>query len=267
MKFPERSSQRLVIALAIALAIHEIMAAAVPLRQATLRDTPVETISVAKLIKVEHRATPTPRPTPTPVPTPHPVVYTRHIAETHTPTPVVNPGAASENQHVRRVASAHAMVHTHFHTKPVQHVVMGGHGAGSSLTAKAENGGVGPGGNGSGVSGQGQGSGGAPTASEPCGYVEFLPIDQAHVDPATGRVFENVQVVVHFPGNGEQTQPLDYPFVYSDASQDPFEQSRLPDPKFQFPPPDLRAGEPDVVQYVMAHTRSDGTTRLQPCPH
>lgn len=266
MKFPERSSQRLVIALAIALAIHEIMAAAVPLRQATLRDTPVETISVAKLIKVEHRATPTPRPTPTPVPTPHPVVYTRHIAETHTPTPVVNPGAASENQHVRRVASAHAMVHTHFHTKPVQHVVMGGHGAGSSLTAKAENGGVGPGGNGSGVSGQGQGSGGAPTATEPCGDVTFLQTADATIDRSTGHVYEHIMVQVRFPDAGVQNEPLDYDWYYPSQADDPFMQATEV-AKFQFPPPDLRAGEPDVVQYVMAHTRSDGTTRLQPCPH
>lgn len=263
----ERNAQRFILAFAVALAVHEIAAALVPFHHATLRVEPVERITIAKLIKIEHRATPTPKPTPTPEPTPHQVVYTKHIDVTRTPTPVINPGAPSQNHHIRKIASARPLVHTRYHSKPANiHVVMGGHGSGTSTKANANVGGVGTGGNGTGINGNGNGTGGAPEAHEPCGFVEFIPTDQPHVDSGTGRVFESVIVRVHFPGNGVQDQPLDYQFQYPSLSQDPFAQRDLPDPAFQFPPVDMRANEPDVIQYVMAHSDAAGHTKLKDCP-
>ena len=262
----DNNGRRLVLGLAGALALHEIFAALVPLHQATIREAPVETITIAKIVKIEHRPKPTPKPTPRPTPTPQPVVHTKVIAETHTPTPVINPGSPSQNHHIRRIASARPLVHTRYHSKPVAHIPVGGHGAGTSRTATANTGGIGPGGNGTGVSGSGNGTGGAPAAHEPCGFVEFIPTDQPHIDSGTGRVWENVEVRVHFPDGTTQTQVLDYPFYYAAISQDPFADRSVSDPTFQFPPSGQRAGEPELVQYVMAHSTGDGVTRLKDCP-
>ena len=254
------------LALAGAIALHELFAALVPLRQATISEAPVEQLTIAKLIRIEHRPTPKPRPTPRPSPTPQPIVHTTVIAETHTPTPVINPGAPSQHHRIKRISSARPLVHTKYHSKPIAYIPTGGHGSGTSKTAKADTGGIGTGGNGTGVNGNGNGTGGAPAAHEPCGYVEFIPTDQPHIDPNTGRVQETVEVRVHFADGTQQSQQLDYPFVYPSISTDPFGDRSVADPAFQFPPPGMRAQEPDVVQYVMAHTRSDGTTRLKDCP-
>ncbi len=264
--FDDDSRRRLVLALAGALAFHEIAAALVPFHTATMREAPVETITIAKLIRIEHRPTPTPRPTPRPTPTPQPVVTTKVIAETHTPTPIVDPGAASQKSHVKRIASARPLVHTRYHSKPATiHVPVGGHGSGVSRKAVANTGGIGPGGNGTGLGGNGNGTGGPPAAHEPCGFVDFIPTTQASVDRGSGRVQEHVEIHVSFPDGTDQTQILDYPFNYSSLAEDPFEEKDV-DALFQFPPYDQRADEPSLVQYVMQHTTSDGRTVLKECP-
>ncbi|MFN2449153.1 MAG: hypothetical protein ABR508_05080 [Candidatus Baltobacteraceae bacterium] len=266
MQVNGENRRRLVLGLAVALALHEILAALVPLHRATIRETPIETITIAKIIKIEHRVKPTPKPTPRPSPTPQPVVHTKVIAETHTPTPIVNPAAPSQNHHVRRIASARPLVHTRYHSKPANiHVPTGGHGAGTSANAKANTGGIGPGGNGTGVNGEGNGTGGAPAAHEPCGFVEFLQTEEATVDTSTGRIWEHIMVRVHFPDGTDQTQPLDYEWYYSSKAQDPFMQETK-EAVFQFPPADQRANEPPLVQYVMEHSTGDGITRLKDCP-
>lgn len=222
-----------------------------------------ETITIAKLIRIEHRATPTPRPTP------KPIVRTRVVAETHVQPKIVNPGNPSQQQHIRRVASARAIAHTHYHSKPaVVHVPTGGHGAGTSTTAKVETGGVGPGGNGTGESGNGNGSGGAPAATEPCGEVWFEPNAQPTIDASTGRVWEHMSAIVHYPDATTQTVDLDYEWYFPSQSQDPFlpQNKNLPDPPFQFPPLSQRASEPPVVQYIIAHSTPDGHTLLRDCP-
>ena len=262
--FGENGRQRFVLAVAAAIALHEIFAALVPFHQATIRETPVETISIAKIVHIEHR--PTPKPKPTPKPTPQPIVHTKVIAETHTPTPIVNPGRPSEHQKIRRIASAHPLVHTRYHSKPARvHVLMGGQGTGTSRTAKAATGGVGPGGTGTGVNGYGNGTSGAPAAHEPCGFVDFLETEEATVDDSTGRIWEHIEIRVNFPDGTEQLQVLDYPFYYASKADDPFMQNTK-EAVFQFPPADKRDGEPPLVQYVMAHTRANGTTVLKECP-
>jgi hypothetical protein len=257
----QAARRRLLVAFAIAIAIHEIVAGLFPWHQATIPPTPTETITLAKVTRIEHR------PTPKPKPTPQPVVHTKVIAETQVKPRVVNPGNPSQQQHIKRIAQAAPVVRTHYHSKPVQHVVMGAQGAGTSKRAKAQNGGVGTGGTGTGQSGTGSGTGGAAAAHEPCGYVDFQPTDQPIVDKSTGRIWEKIQMTVHFPDNSEQSVDLDYTWYYPSKSSDPFmpENQNVP-ATFQCPPADQRDNEPPLVQYVIQHTSPDGYTKLRDCP-
>jgi hypothetical protein len=262
---PQANRRRLLFAFAVAIAIHEIAAGVVPWHTQTLPPAPVETLTIAKITRIEHRATPTPRPTP--APTPKPIVHAKVIAETHVTPRIINPGNPSQHQHVKRIASARPLVHTRFHSRAATiHVPTGGHGAGTSKNAKALTGGIGPGGNGTGESGTGSGTGGAPAAHEPCGFVDFFETEDPTIDSATGRIWEHIMIKVHFPDGTEQSVPLDYAFYYPSKDQDPFQQTSTKEAAFQFPPPDKRADEPPLVQYVMDHTTSAGFTKLHECP-
>lgn len=260
LTFLEDNRRRFVVAFAAAIAIHEIIAWMFPWHTTSIPEATVETVTIAKLTRIERR------PTPRPSPTPKPVVHTKIIAETHVRPTLVNPGTPSEHQHIRRVASARPLVRTRFHSKPTVHVPMGGHGVGTSKVAKAETGGVGPGGNGTGESGNGNGTGGAPQAQEPCGAVYFEPTGQPTIDQSTGQIWERVSAIVHFPDGSTQNDVLDYPFYYSSRAADPFfpENAQLP-ALFQPPPASQRASEPAIVQYIMAHSSADGYTKLRDC--
>lgn len=261
--------RRLLVAFALAIAIHELMAGVFPGRRQVI-PPPKETITIAKMVRIEHRPSPTPRPTPrpTPKPTPVPVVHTKVIAETHVKPRVINPGSPSQHQKIKRIASARPQVHTQYHSKPATiHVPTGGHGAGTSRTAKAETGGIGPGGTGTGESGTGTGSGGAPEAHEPCGYVEFEPSESPITDKNTGRIWEHIAMTVHFPDGTKQDVELNYTWYYPSRADDPFMPGNDNVPAtFQFPPADQREGEPPLVQYVITHTTQDGFTTLRDCP-
>lgn len=255
--------RRLVVAFAFAVAIIEIAAISIPAHTITMQQEPIERLEIAKVVRIIHRVTPTPKPKPTP----KPIVHAKLVAQTHVQPKIVNPGAPSQHERVHRIASARPMVHTKFHRKPAVHVPTGGQGLGTSKSAKAITGGVGPGGTGTGESGQGQGTGGAPAAHEPCGYVDFSPNDRPTIDSKTGRVWEYVAIVVHFPDGSEQSVNLDYPFYYAAQADDPFEPGHDNIPAtFQFPPPNQAANEPPLVQYVIQHTDSAGYTKLRDCP-
>jgi hypothetical protein len=265
----QAARRRLLVAFALAIAIHEIVLGVFPWQRQTIPPAPNETITIAKLTRIEHRPTPTPKPKPTPrpKPTPQPVVHTKVIAETHVKPRVVNPGNPSQRQHIKRIAQAAPVVRTRSHSKPVQHVVTGAQGAGTAKRAKALNGGIGPGGTGTGESGTGTGTGGAPAAHEPCGYVEFEPTDNPIVDKSTGRIWEHISMKVHFPDSSEQSVDLDYTWYYPSKDADPFmpENKNVP-ATFQFPPANQRDNEPPLVQYVIQHTDDQGFTKLRDCP-
>lgn len=253
----QANRRRLVVAFALALAIVEITAMTIPKHTYAIPEPPIERITLAKMVRIVHRAPPTPKP----------IVHTKVVAETHVQPRVVNPGAPAQHQRVHRIASARPKIHTHYHSKPTVHVPTGGHGLGTSKTAKAVTGGVGPGGTGTGESGAGVGTGGAPAANEPCGFVDFAPNDKPTIDQKTGRIWEYVAIIVHFPDGSQQSVDLDYPFFYNSAADDPFMPGNGNIPAtFQFPPPNQAAAEPPLVQYVMAHTSSDGYTTLRDCP-
>jgi hypothetical protein len=260
--------RRLIFAFALAIGIHEIFAGLFPWGQHTIAPAPKETITIAKITRIEHRPKPTPTPRPKPKPTPRPIVHAKVIAETHVKPRIVNPGNPSQQHHVKRIASARPLVHTRFHSKPATvHVPMGGQGAGTSKKAKALVGGIGPGGTGTGESGSGTGSGGAPAAHEPCGYVEFEPNDSPTVDKPTGRIWEHIAMKVHFPDGSEQSVDLSYLWYYPSKSVDPFMPGNDNVPAtFQFPPADHNANQSPLVEYVIAHTTPDGFTTLRDCP-
>ena len=245
--------RRMVIAVAAALAIHEILAGLVHWRTSTIPPEQPETITIARIIRIERK------------PTPKPIVHAHVIAPTNVQPTIVNPGKPSENQHIRRVASARPLVKTHYHSAPARiHVPTGGHGAGTSKSAKASTGGIGPGGVGTGQSGLGSGTGGAPAAHEPCGYVDFIPYDTPTLD-SSGHRWEHISLVVHYPDGSSQSTDLDYPFYYASSTVDPFVPANKNIPAtFQFPP----AGQSvsSLVQYVIDHTDAGGFTKLKGCP-
>lgn len=256
----QASRRRLLFAVALALAIIEIAVMSIPERSYTLQVAPIERITLAHMTRIEHRTPPTPKPTP------KPVVHAKTIAQTNVQPHKISPAAPAEKQPIKRVSSARPIVRTKFHSRPVRHVPVGGHGAGTNKKANALAGSVGTGGTGTGESGTGQGSGGAPAAHEPCGEVDFSPNGNATTDK-TGRVWEYVALIVHFPDGSEQNVDLDYPFYYPSEDQDPFIKGHDTIPAtFQFPPPNQAPNEPALVQYVIQHTSADGYTLLHDCP-
>src|SRR5581483_10842786 len=241
----EDHRQRLVMAFAAAVALDMVLAQLVPWRTSSIPPEQPEIITIAKIVRIQHKPTPTPKP----------IVHAHVIAPTNVQPQVVNPGKPSENQHIRRIASARPMVHTIYHKAPaLVHVPTGGQGAGSSKSAKAATGGVGTGGTGTGESGTGTGTGGAPAAHEPCGYVDFIAYDQPTID-SNGHVFEHISMTVRFPDGTAQSIDLDYPWYYASNSVDPF-RINTKTALFQFPP----AGQsvPTLVQYVIDHTTPAG---------
>lgn len=98
----------------------------------------------------------------------------------------------------------------------------------------------------------------------PCGYVEFNAETPRIVNLSTGQVYESIVMTVHMPDGTVQRVTLDYPFEYQDRVFDPFQNERAP-MLFQFPPPEKRAQEPPIVQYVMQNTTSQGYTKLKNC--
>lgn len=257
--------RRLVVAFALAIAIHEVLAGLIPGHWQPAIAVPAERISHVQIIALLHRPKPTPRPTP------KPVVRTHVIAPTHVRARVIDPAKMSQNQHVRRHAQKRAIAHTVHHLAPVAiHVPAGGQGA-STSTGKAATGGVGTGGTGTGTGGNANGLGGAPAANEPCGYVEFVNADGvSKYDPQTGGFFVDIKMIVHFPDHSEQSVLLDYPWYYPSQAANPWSDQNLANAnfpvRFQAPPPDKTASEPPLVQYVIQHSTASGLTLLKDCP-
>ncbi|HEY8296676.1 MAG TPA: hypothetical protein VIG32_01460 [Candidatus Baltobacteraceae bacterium] len=247
----------------MAIALIEIVAWLIPARWQPTPSTS-EVVAHVSITQILHRVKPTPKPTP------KPVVHTHVIAPSHVVTTVVNPGRMSQNQHVRRHAQKRAIAHTKYHSKPAHvHVPTGGQGA-STSSGKALTGGVGTGGTGTGTGGNGNGTGGAPAANEPCGFVEFEPTGGNRYDSSTGGFFEHIRMSVHFPDHSTQSVDLDYDWYYPSQAADPWSDQNLKNPNFpvtfQPPPASAVPGEPSLVQYVIAHSSSDGYTKLKDCP-
>ena len=89
-----------------------------------------------------------------------------------------------------------------------------------------------------------------------------------HAGPIT---YEHVRATVTFPDRHTQTDEFPYRWPYADPADDPWSARNMPNPNFvtrvELPPPGTNTSRyPDVIRYILDHTRSDGTTVLQECP-
>jgi hypothetical protein len=256
--------RRLLLAFGVSIAVHEILAGLVPPPASS--QTAREVVTRVASARIEIRPTPTPRPPPTPAPQ-RVVARVRVIApsETRTVARTVT-GHSARKEIVRRAGAARPRPLAIAHTKPVWDIPTGGQGAGAGTVAGA--GSLGNGGSGTGAGANGNGNGAA-AGNEPCGFVTFSDPHGSHYDAATGGFWVDIRLTVRYPDGHSESTVLDYSFYYPDEASNPWSDRNLGKPfptTFQFPPPEKRANELPLVQYVMAHTSSDGYTLLKDCP-
>ena len=252
---------RLIVAFALAIALHEILLGLV---HAPSPPSDREDTAIAMRIAIE-TARPTPSPTPLPPPplrvTPPPQVTPAPVAQIAGRArgrPAKHRGGGAQ----RKIATAARGVHANPNAA--------GAGNGSALGIGPANApGVGGGQNGNGAGESGNGTG-AVNANAPCGVVEFLPYAAPRNEGGT--VYEPVQATVTFPDGHKETARFPYSWVYPDGERtDPWSQTNLRNPNFettlQLPPPGSdRSGYPALIQYILMHTDMAGYTDLPECP-
>ncbi len=266
-----RYRDRMIVAVAVAIAFHEVLLALVhgPAPPSDNEDSAVATKIV---LQAPPSPSPTPRPTPRPTPPPPP-----------TPPPRRTPPPRSSPAPVRQIAGrAKGKPAPHRHGGGAHHAApkiattgtyAAPKAAGAGTTAAAGNGnGRQPGtggqnGNGNGNQGNGNGSVNADT---PCGIVEFKPIAAPKYDH--GAASEPVEATVTFPDGHHESALFPYPWIYSNGEQsDPWSDTNLKNPNFittlRFPPAGADASTyPPLIQYILKHTDPQGYTYLKPCP-
>ncbi len=258
--FGDSDKRRLLLAFALAIGLHEILAGLIPgtPRASTQRE-------LVTHVQLAHISVATPTPPPTPTPPRASRMRTIAPAETHVVRNTTT-GVQARTEIVRRAGAARPKPPVFSHAKPIWDIPVGAAGAGAGNRAGA--------GGGSGISGSGagnRGSGnGAAGGSEPCGFVEFSDPHGSRFDPRTRGFWVDIRLSVHFPDGHADSLLLDYPWYYADEASNPWSNQNLNDPKFpttfQSPPADKLASEPALVQYVIAHTGPGGYTLLKDCP-
>jgi hypothetical protein len=268
-----RYRDRLVVAVAVAIAFHEILLGVVhgPPRPSDDESTGVTTKIVFEA-PPSPSPLPTPKPTPTPRPTPQPTPEPRH-----TPPPRSTP--APVRQIAGRAKGRPARHHGGGARKVVAKTTPTGTfadpnaaGVGTSPATGVGTGpqpgtGGGQGGNGNGNQGNGNG---AVNADTPCGVVYFLPTGAPRY--SNGTAFEPMQATVTFPDGHRESARFPYPWVYPNGEQtDPWSETNGKNPNFiatlHFPPPGTDTSTfPPLIQYIISHTDPGGYTNLQPCP-
>lgn len=258
MQSSERGeARRFALALVAALAVHAIFASILPglpsLRAP--RTSPPTRVHILHVARVA--PTPTPKPSPAPIaPVPshalHPV--DRHVS-----------GAEAAPKRVHAAGGASVTpppIATPVAPAPLASSAGQSAGAGNRTGV----GSLGTGGTGSGAAAAGSGSG-ASAAVTPCGFVNIIALQRERVGEY---VRVRVEISVRLSDGSAQIALLDYPFLYPNDIGDPFSPEHRNDPTypvtFQTPPPELRANEPPLVQYVIAHSTPAGFTVLKPCP-
>ncbi len=236
---------RLLLAIAISIAIHEAAAGLVP--QALWRPSPSqEVVTHARILRVALRtvATPTPRPV--------------RVAER---VRLVPAAPAAHRASARRGKPRRVVTHAVSAARPAWDAA--GSGSAHAIVASA-----GTGTN----SGNGASAAGDAAASDtrPCGFVTFSDPHGSQYDSRTHGFWVDIRMAVRFSDGATQSMILDYPWYYASEAANPWSDQNLRDPnfptRFQQPPPEKAAGEPPLVQYVMAHSTADGLTLLRDCP-
>ena len=251
-------ARRITIAIAISLALHEILAALLP--GAPQQEHVQEYVANVEVLHVV-KATPTPVPRPTPAPVPvrnHAIVLAVPQKKTVIKAPS---GASAHKEVIHHAGAARPKPQKISHAKPIWDIPVGAQGAGAGKGTGA--GSLANGTNGTGTGSNGNGSGSQAAA---CGEVDFSVTGIPRYDRASGfYVYDRVKLIVHMSDGTQQELPLDYPWRYKSEAGDPFLHSNVPT-FFEFPPENMRANEPPIVQYVMKHTNSYGGTTLNNCP-
>ncbi|MDQ6930956.1 MAG: hypothetical protein M3126_09855 [Candidatus Eremiobacteraeota bacterium] len=255
-------------ALALAIALHLIFSG---ISTGSRTDEP-EKIQVAQLVRISvaHRPKPTPKPTPRPTPKPIIIIAPRKL--------VIVPRTPAPAAPAAKTGLAKSIAHTRHHSRHVSHIAVApkpknGAGLGASGTGRGK---IGLTGNGTGSGGEGNGPGtggngtGVAGGAEPCGFVEFININGAGYDRSTGGFHQDILMRVHYGNKTSQDYRLDWQFYYPSEAAFPWSDQNIKNPDFpvmfQFPPADKRSGEPDIVQYVIQHSTTDGFTKLKDCP-
>jgi hypothetical protein len=261
--FGRSDVRRLLVAIACSLAIHEIVAWFItPIAPSTTPE-PERPFHVT-VARIERKPLPTPSPTPkpTPRPTPRVVMPSKIVASTPVPSPVpLTEGKAAHKEPIKHHGAARPKPPHVRETKPIWDIVpMGAQGAGAqrgsgagSLSQRS--------GTGTGTGAQGNGEGGG---SAPCGAVDFSASGPAQLNPSTGYYERNnVVAIVHLADGTEQRVALDWTWRYRNEADDPFNPGSSAPMYFQFPPKNLRPGEPETVQYIMRYSAPNGTSILK----
>ncbi len=218
-----------------------------------------EIVSRMQIATLSVRSTPAPTPTPLP-PAPAPQ-WVAALSKA-----VASPAAASPSR-ARPAARAAAVARNSARltaTRPIWDVAAARKSAfatdaGNATTSAGNASGAGT-----------QGSGGATGGAPPCGYVTFSDPHGSHYDARTHGFWVDIRMSVHFADGSAQSMVLDYPWYYPSEAANPWSDRNLNDPRFptrfQPPPSEKIADEPQLVKYVMEHSTPEGTTLLRDCP-
>lgn len=246
-------------AAALAIAAHEVLAGLVP---ASLLPSlvPAERVVRARVARIEVR------PAPSAVPSPPAVILTRVAPIAYRPVRIARSAEGrAAAPHARR-AAATATVSPSRANKPVWDTATAATTGTAQLAAQSGNATAGTGDAG-GNAGNGTGSA---TGTEPCGFVEFSDPHGSRFEPRTRGFYVDIRMSVHFADGSTQSLILDYPWYYPSEAANPWSSQNLRDPnfptRFQRPPADKIAEEPELVRYVMQHSTADGLTLLSDCP-
>jgi hypothetical protein len=251
---------RLVLAVAISFALHEVVAGLIPPGLAHPPASP-EVVTQAAILRVAIRKVPTPVPSVQPTP----------LASHRKTVVVANAGARRSrppNRAVLRVASrtsaAHARPVQSPASKPVWDTASARTNAGARLASAGSTGNAS---DGAGSAGNGAGGTGG---DQPCGFVTFSDPHGSAYDARTRGFWVDIRMSVRFADGTAQSMILDYPWYYPSEAANPWSDQNLRDPnfptRFQQPPQRKASDEPPLVQYVMAHSTADGLTLLRDCP-
>jgi hypothetical protein len=240
------------------------LAGLIPADLFAIRPQP-EQIARVRLVHVSERRV----VMPTPPPPPPPLSHARNVApaQVRTIARTVS-GRSAPQRALHRAGAARPKPPALAHTKPIwESLPAGAQAAGAGARSGA--GSLGSAGVAGGAATSGNGSGAA-AGNEPCGFVEFSDPHGSRYDPRTGGFWVDIRMSVHFPDGRTESTMLDYPWYYPNEASNPWSDQNLNDPnfptRFQTPPPDKRAGEPPLVQYVIEHSTPQGFTLLRDCP-
>jgi len=254
--FGSTPGRRVIVAFAIAIALHEVAAGLISPNPAAEQQQR-EIVTRAAIVRVSLASTPTPAPLPSLV-APSPLVSpaARPIAR-------IDEGRRGGAAPKRETESPRRAEHDAPNAKPIWDVAGGDVASGASLGATGTTAG-----SGSGSGSQGNGTGAA-SGDEPCGFVTFSDPHGSHYDPRTHGFWVDIRMSVHLADGSSQSMALDYPWYYSSEADNPWSDQNLRDPnfptRFQPPPASKIAAEPELVKYVVAHSTADGLTLLRDC--